>query len=367
MDRPLAGFALSVAGACATLALVAGFAPDISGPEIRRPYTENAIRMEETSAVTRPLSHIVWNMRGTLVNDGPSPLQTPLTARPALLDLKDGLVSLRTPSGGSALFSEPGGIFLHPLVETTLTRQQKQKGDVSASEIRKADPLTAILGEPLDFQGIPLRWSDQKQVCGFSREVRERVDRLLSDWRDLAGLSTNLKSRIALYRPTIDKYAQRYGLDPLLVCAIIYTESSFNPTLISSQFAHGLMQVVPNTAGGEVHAWLGRPGTPDSDILLHPETNIRYGTAYFHLLLTRHLKMIADPISREYCAIASYNRGSWGILKSFGNTEQEAFNTINAMTPDEVRQHLLEKIPSRETRNFVKKVLDSRERFTAML
>ncbi len=367
MDRPLAGFALSVAGACATLALVAGFAPDISGPEIRRPYTESALRMGETSAVTRPLSHIVWNIRGTMAHGGPFPLQTPLTIRPALLDLKDGLVSLRTPSGGSALFSEPGGIFLHPLVETILARQQAQKKDVAASKIKTVDPLTEVLGEPLDFQGIPLRWSDQKQVCGFSPETRERVDRLLAGWRDLAGLSTNLKSRIELYRPTVEKYAQRYELDPLLVYAIIYAESSFNPTLISSQFAHGLMQVVPNTAGGEVHAWLGRPGIPDSDVLLHPETNIRYGTAYFHLLLTRHLKMIADPVSREYCAIASYNRGSWGILKSFGDTEEEAFAAINAMTPDEVRQHLLEKVPSRETRNFVRKVLDSRERFTAML
>ena len=48
-------------------------------------------------------------------------------------------------------------------------------------------------------------------------------------------------------------------------------------------------------------------------------------------------------------------------------TAAEAFAAINAMTPDEVRTHLLQKLPSRETRSFVRKVLDSRARFTAML
>ncbi len=50
-----------------------------------------------------------------------------------------------------------------------------------------------------------------------------------------------------------------------------------------------------------------------------------------------------------------------------GKTEAEALAAINAMTPEEVRAHLLKKSPSRETRSFVRKVLDSRARFTAML
>ncbi len=84
-------------------------------------------------------------------------------------------------------------------------------------------------------------------------------------------------------------------------------------------------------------------------------------------MLTRHLKGVVNPLSREYCAIASYNSGSWGMLKAFGKTEAEALAAINAMTPEEVRAHLLKKSPSRETRSFVRKVLDSRARFTAML
>ena len=320
MNNPLPGFVLSVTGAFGVLALVAGFVPDVSGPEVRRPYTEGAVQSGATSA-----------------------------------------------SGASPLLSEPGGAFLRPLLETTLLRRENRKQPSGASGEAGAGSLGSVLGEPLDFQGIPIRWSGEKAACGFSPEMRQRVDRLLAGWREVADLPTSLRQRVERYRDTVEKCAKRYGLDPGLVYAIIYTESSFNPTLISSRSAHGLMQVVPATAGGEVHAWFGRSGIPDAEVLLHPETNIRYGTAYFHLLLTRHLKGVVNPLSREYCAIASYNSGSWGMLKAFGKTEAEALAAINAMTPEEVRAHLLKKSPSREPRSFVRKVLDSRARFTAML
>ena len=116
MNNPLPGFVLSVTGAFGVLALVAGFVPDVSGPEVRRPYTEGAVQSGATSAVTRPLSHIVWNVRGTLAESAPLPQQAILSARPALLELKDGMVTLRTASGASPLLSEPGGAFLRPLL-----------------------------------------------------------------------------------------------------------------------------------------------------------------------------------------------------------------------------------------------------------
>lgn len=51
------------------------------------------------------------------------------------------------------------------------------------------------------------------------------------------------------------------------------------------------------------------------------------------------------------------------MLKTFGRTQEEAFAVINSMTPEEVRDTLLEKVPSRETRAFLAQVLDVRERF----
>ena len=168
------------------------------------------------------------------------------------------------------------------------------------------------------------------------------------------------------YRPVVEKYADRYNLSPDLVFAIIYTESDFDPDLISNRSAHGLMQVVPDTAGGEVHRWLGRTGKPSPSLLLHPETNIKYGTAYMYLLQNRHLSAIADPQSRECCAIAAYNIGTGGMLRTFGKSRDAAFEAINAMTPEQVRNTLLKKLSSRETKAFLAKVLKSRERFSML-
>lgn len=171
--------------------------------------------------------------------------------------------------------------------------------------------------------------------------------------------------RAVRYREAVERYASRYNLDPALVYAIMQTESGFNPTLISSRQAHGLMQVVPTTAGDEVHRWFGQSGLPTTRELLNPDNNIRYGTAYLHLLHTRHLEGVRDPQSREYCVIAAYNGGSGAVLRHFGSTREAAFAAINRMSPSEVLEHLTRNFPARETRTFVSKVLNTRDQFVA--
>ena len=169
------------------------------------------------------------------------------------------------------------------------------------------------------------------------------------------------------YHDTVRRLAFRYGLDPALVLAVMQVESSFDPNQVSVRSAHGLMQIVPGTAGREVRRWLGEGGEPSSGELLNPEQNIRYGVIYLHLLHSAHLGGIKDPLSREYCAIASYNGGSNMVLRQFGASREEAFKAINAMTAEEVYNKLLESLPARETRSFVRKVLAARHIYTAVV
>ncbi len=52
------------------------------------------------------------------------------------------------------------------------------------------------------------------------------------------------------YSSTIRGYGKIYHLDPALLAAVIYEESRFQPKIVSSAGAIGLMQLLPDTARG---------------------------------------------------------------------------------------------------------------------
>jgi membrane-bound lytic murein transglycosylase MltF len=73
----------------------------------------------------------------------------------------------------------------------------------------------------------------------------------------------------------IQMYSSLYGMDPLLVQAIVKKESHYNPAIIGAAGEVGLMQLLPST--------VGLPGKA----LLDPETNIREGVKYLSLMRQR--------------------------------------------------------------------------------
>jgi len=193
-----------------------------------------------------------------------------------------------------------------------------------------------------------------QRQCAPSAETRTLVNKLVAKNKTISNLYAR---RADKYKQWVRKYAKQYKINPTLIYAIIQAESSFKPTLISNREAHGLMQVVPSSAGKEVHKWLGLQGKPSPIVLLSPATNIKYGTTYLYLLLTRHLGKVETTLTREYLAIAAYNMGINAMFRTFAPTKDEAIDIINTMTPEEVYAYLQANMPARETRNYLKKVI----------
>jgi soluble lytic murein transglycosylase len=135
------------------------------------------------------------------------------------------------------------------------------------------------------------------------------------------------------WRTDLTEIADRAGLDPYFVAAVVREESSYYPRAISRAGARGLMQVMPATAER-----LGR-----GDGLDDPRTNLEIGTAFLAMLL----KQFGDP----RLALAAYNAGPRRLKdwwKARKGDDLEVF---------------VEQIPYDETRQYVKRVMVSWEEY----
>jgi hypothetical protein len=112
------------------------------------------------------------------------------------------------------------------------------------------------------------------------------------------------------------RYAAEYGMDYLLLDALIRTESAYNPNAVSHKGAMGLMQLMPATAR--------RLRVADP---FDPEQNIRGGVAEFARLMERYS-------GRVELALAAYNAGE-GAVSKYGGIP-----------------------PFRETRNYVARIME---------
>jgi soluble lytic murein transglycosylase-like protein len=101
------------------------------------------------------------------------------------------------------------------------------------------------------------------------------------------------------FGPLVAQAAQRYGVDPALVAAVMETESRFNPDALSRAGAQGLMQLMPGTARG-----LGVTDASD------PLQNILGGTKLLGQLTEKYGGNLE-------LAVAAYNAGS-GAVDKFG-------------------------------------------------
>src|ERR1043166_864334 len=131
--------------------------------------------------------------------------------------------------------------------------------------------------------------------------------KLISNFGGISGGKSNdlgwwakQRNRRSPYDAIIERHAAAYGVDPVLVRAVIQVESDFNPQCVSNKGARGLMQLMPETAK--------RYGIRN---IFDPEENIRGGVRE----LAELLQMFHDDLPR---ALAAYNAGQGAVLKYAG-------------------------------------------------
>jgi soluble lytic murein transglycosylase len=156
------------------------------------------------------------------------------------------------------------------------------------------------------------------------------------------------------------------NIDPYLVSAVIFEESRYVYDAVSWAGACGLMQIMPST--GKSIAKQINIDKFKKEMLSEPETNIKMGTWYLRCLISRFDNRVRGFFAQkgipkkesEYhdiariLALGSYNGGATrigNIMDKYGVVDIDEF---------------VENIHIRESREYIKKVLDSYEAYKAL-
>lgn len=135
------------------------------------------------------------------------------------------------------------------------------------------------------------------------------------------------------YQDEITEYSEKYDVDPLLTASIVKVESDFDNDAESQKGAHGLMQLLDQTARHSAEV-VGIDYYPEK--LNDIDYNLNLGIGYYDYLYNYY--------NNRTLALAAYNGGVGNVDKWIKQ------GLIDKENPD------ISKIPFDETRQYVTKV-----------
>jgi soluble lytic murein transglycosylase len=151
--------------------------------------------------------------------------------------------------------------------------------------------------------------------------------------------------------PDFKMLADGDALEEPLIHALTRQESEFNPTIVSSAGAMGLMQLLPSTAKEVAKAHDLK--FDKKKLMSDPSYNLSLGSAFLH-------RLIRNYDGSYIMALAAYNAGpgrvrQWVAL--FGDPREKKVDPVD----------WIERIPFTETREYVLKIMESAQVYRARL
>ncbi|MGH7673027.1 MAG: lytic transglycosylase domain-containing protein, partial [Gemmatimonadales bacterium] len=201
--------------------------------------------------------------------------------------------------------------------------------------------VRAVLARPPQDLDALLAWSEGLGQRGFgSAAVR-------LGWQAALKAPGDPRVLRAIYpwpnRAAVEAEAEEFGVDALLLAALVRQESVFDVEALSPAGARGLAQLLPGTAALTAR---GLDVTFYPEWITVPDLNLHLGAAHLAELLRRFGRLDA--------AVAAYNAGPSPVRRWLERDGTE--------DPDQ----FIELIPFPETRGYVRSVLRNRELYRAL-
>ena len=119
---------------------------------------------------------------------------------------------------------------------------------------------------------------------------------------------------------TIYEESIKYNFNPLLITALIKTESDFNPKAVSDSYAYGLCQVRRFIAQ-ELAENIGIEWDGAEKTLFDPVKNIQIGVYY--------LSILNRDFNDVKTAVIAYNQGPYAVQEQLTNNQELPNNYVN--------------------------------------
>lgn len=149
--------------------------------------------------------------------------------------------------------------------------------------------------------------------------------------------------RYSKYDNLIRQAGEKYGVDPMLIKAVVWRESGFRSRKVGRNGERGLMQVM-EPAAADWARQNKRPTFVPTD-LFSPRVNLEAGTWYLGNAL-KHYAGKDDPVT---FALAEYNAGKKRVDQWVGQTNQGSSATAG---------DLRDSISFPSTRGYVDQIID---------
>ncbi|MGH7821547.1 MAG: transglycosylase SLT domain-containing protein, partial [Candidatus Binatia bacterium] len=243
------------------------------------------------------------------------------------------------------------------------------RSEGEALAMRSSPPETALLGNGsphlarlAELREMRLFHLARLELAAFEAVAPRDESALLAAWLEVEGFRESVRgaARLDSCRPesplvsfcyplafwsAVRRESERFRVDPFLVVSLMRQESLFDPLAVSPANALGLMQLLPSTAERTVRN-IGRSAVTTEE-LFDAERNLEIGVAHLRELLDRYG-------GNEPRSLAAYNAGAAAVEK------------WDRRHPGVEDDEFVDSISYRETRNYVKRVLQNRRIYRAL-